>query len=930
MRSNLLEVLVSNAPYLFQTQQCHAFALLNGLLPRTVSLSASLIRRYAALRACPAMFRRLFEETLPFSTDAFLWNTLIKAQSVAQVKDDFRTYNRMVRSGVRHDNYTFRYVLEECVDNGSVTKGLEVHGALLKCGFDWDVVVGNTLLLFYGDCVSIRDADKVFDEMLERDVVSWNTLIRVLSKRGLYRKAFDVFLKMNLISELMPNIPTILTLLPACVELEDVRMITQIHCFTLKVGLDSQVTVGNTLTNVYGKCGKFKFSKRVFDEMVDKNVVSWNAIITGLTCSGHSDNALGMFILMIESHVKPNSETISSIMPVLVESGHFRIGTEVHGFSVRNGIESDIFVSNSLIDMYGKSGHSTEALNVFNHMLEKNVVSWNAMIANLAQNRLQFDAIKLFRQMQFAEEIGNSVTFTNVLPACGRLGFLDAGKQIHARTIRLGCYFDLFVSNALTDMYAKCGCLHLAQIVFENSVRDGVSYNIRITEHSKTSECLKSLDLFKEMSQVGLQHDVVSYRGAISACANLSALKLGKEIHGLVLRHHMNTHLFICNALLDFYTKCGKIDVAEKVFRRMSNRDTTSWNTMIQGRGMLGESDVVFDLFSAMKENEVQYDSVSYIAVLSACSHVGLISEGMKYFNEMLAQDIKPTQIHYGCIVDLLGRAGLLDQAVKFIEQLQDEADANVWSSLLRACSDHGNLELARWAADHLLKLKPQHSGYYIMVSNIYAEAGKWDDAESVRKLMKVKGATKTPGSSWVHINDQGEARAFYADNLQNGHENGCDVISKPIQTSKLNLHCHPGQNRFEVRICDRATGNWVIPTVLGTKPRPGKGYSAVALNEDRIAVIKKGASSDDCIWFLENLITNHITCSEIRKYRKSTELLNRKLPFQTVVCEIAQDSKTDLHFQSHAVLALPEAPEPYRWVCSRTPICVPRCIIDV
>ncbi|CAN1830326.1 Pentatricopeptide repeat-containing protein At1g18485 [Linum perenne] len=672
----------------------------------------------------------------------------------------------MVRSGVRPDDYTFPFVLKACVDSGSFEKGLEVHGALLKCGFDWDVFVGNTLLLFYGDCVSIRDAEKVFDEMLERDVVSWNTVIGVFSVRGFYKEAFDLFLKMNLTSGLTPNIATVVTVLPVCAGLENVRMAMQIHCFTLKVGLDSQVTVGNALIDVYGKCGKSKFSRRVFDEMVDKNEVSWNAIITGLTYSGNSNYALEMFISMIESHMKPNSVTISSIMPVLVELGHFHIGTEVHGFSLRNGIESDIFVSNSLIDMYAKSGHSTEASNVFNHMHEKNVVSWNAMIANLAQNRMQLAAIELLRQMQFAGEIGNSVTFTNVLPACGRLRLLDAGKEIHARAIRLGCYFDLFVSNALTDMYAKCGCLHLAQTVFETSLRDDVSYNILVIGYSQTSECSKSLDLFKQMGHVGLKHDVVSYVGAISACANLPALKLGKEIHGLVLRNHMNTHLFICNALLDFYTKCGKIDVAEKVFCRISNRDAASWNTMILGRGMLGELDMAFDLFSAMKEDGVPYDSVSYIAVLSACSHGGLVSKGKKYFDEMLAQDIKPTQMHYACMVDLLGRAGLLDEAVKFIEQLQDEPDANVWGSLLGACRLHGNVELACWAADHLFKLKPQHSGYYTMLSNIYAEAGKWDEADLVRKLMKVKGATKNPGCSWVHINDQ--VHAFIAgDRLQ-------------------------------------------------------------------------------------------------------------------------------------------------------------------
>ncbi|CAL1403556.1 unnamed protein product [Linum trigynum] len=766
-RCDILGTLVSNASSLSQTQQCHAFALLNGFLPRHFSLTTSLILRYAALRPCPATtFRRLFEEALPFSFSAFLWNTLIRAQSVARVRDDFEVYNRMVRSGVRPDDYTFPFVLKACADSGSVEKGLEVHGAVFKCGFDWDVFVGNTLLLFYGDCVDVRDAGKVFDEMLERDVVSWNTAIGVFSVGGFYEEAFDLFLKMNLISGLMPNVATLVTVLPVCAGLGDEVTTMQIHCYTVKVGLDSQVTVGNSLVDGYGKCGELEASRRVFDEMVEKNEVSWNAVIASLTYSGHSTNALNTFKSMIDNHMKPNSVTISSIMPVLVELRNLDFGREIHGFSVRHGIDSDIFVSNSLIDMYAKSGQSTKASNVFHQMREKNVVSWNALIANLAQNRQQLAAIQLVRQMHFAGEIGNSVTFTNVLPACGRLRLLDAGREIHARTIRMGCYFDIFVSNALTDIYAKCGCLHLAQTVFNTSLRDDVSHNILIIGYSQTSECSKSLDLFKEMAHAGLKHDVISYVGAISACANLPALDIGKQIHGFVVRQYMNPHLFICNALLDFYTKCGKIDIADKVFSGISNKDAASWNTMILGRGMLGELDIAFDLFRAMKEDGVQYDSVSYLAVLSACSHGGLVAEGKAYFDEMVSQNIKPTQMHYACMVDLLGRAALIDEAAKFVESMPEEPDANVWGSLLGACRLHGNMELACWAADHLFKLKPTHSGYYAMLSNIYAEAGKWDEANSVRKLMKLNKATKTPGFSWVHIDDQ--VHAFIAgDRLQ-------------------------------------------------------------------------------------------------------------------------------------------------------------------
>jgi pentatricopeptide repeat protein len=358
--------------------------------------------------------------------------------------------------------------------------------------------------------------------------------------------------------------------------------------------------------------------------------------------------------------------------------------------------------------------------------------------------------------MQAHGQTPNSVTFTNVLPACARLGSLRPGKEIHARTIRMGSANDIFVSNALTDMYAKCGYLNLARNVFNISLRDGVSYNILIVGYSQTSDCSESLCLFSEMRHIGKMHDIVSFVGVISACANLAAIKQGKEIHGLLVRKLIHAQLFIANSLLDFYIKCGRIDIASKVFDQIQKKDVASWNTMILGYGMLGELDTAINLFEAMREyGGVEYDSISYIAVLSACSHGGLVEKRNKYFEEMQTQNIKPTQMHYACMVDLLGRAGLMEEAVELIKGLPIVPDANVWGALLGACRIYGNVELGCWAAEHLFKLKPQHCGCYILLSNMYAEAGRWEEANRVRDLMKSRGVKKNPGYSWVQIRDQ-------------------------------------------------------------------------------------------------------------------------------------------------------------------------------
>lgn len=697
----------------------------------------------------------MFYQSLPFSRSAFLYNTLIRAQTILGVVGVLEVYNGMLRSGVVPDDHTFPFVIKLCTDFGEVRKGLEVHGLLMKLGFDYDVFVNNTLMLFYGSFGDLVSAGKIFDEMSERDLVSWNSMIRVFTDNRCYFEGIGVFREMVMWSEFKPNVVSVVSVLPICAVLEDGIMVSEIHCYVIKVGLDCQVAIGNAFVDAYGKCLNVESSRQVFDEMVERNEVSWNAMIGTFAHNGFNNHALESFRFMIDGGWNVNSTTVSSMLPVLVELGKFNKGREVHGFCLRTGLECDVFVANALIDMYAKSERSAEASAVFHKMDSRNVVSWNTMVANFAQNGLEFEAIGLVRKMQSSDETPTSVTLTNVLPACARIGCLRSGKEIHARSIRNGSVIDLFVSNAITDMYAKCGCLNLAQNVFDMSLRDEVSYNILIVGYSQTSHCSKSLVLFSEMVPTGMKHDTVSFVGVLSACATISAIKQGKEIHAFAVRRLSHEHLFVSNSFLDLYTKCGRIDLSQKVFDRIENRDVASWNTMILGYGMLGDLHTAIDMFEATREDGVEHDSISYIAVLSACSHGGLVDKGKKYFNDMLARNIEPSQMHYACMVDLLGRSGLMDEAINVITGLPFEPDFNVWAALLGACRLNGNVELGSWAAEHLFKMQPHHPGYYALLSNMYAEAGRWGEADSIREMMKLRGVKKNPGCSWIQIQDK-------------------------------------------------------------------------------------------------------------------------------------------------------------------------------
>ncbi|CAH9128586.1 unnamed protein product [Cuscuta epithymum] len=738
-----------------QLQQTHAQAVLRRVLPSSISVCAALILRYTLFASTPTTIHTLFSHTLPFALSPFLYNTLFRAHALLGLSahTPLSLYNHMLSTGLMPDDHTFPFVLKLCTDSFEVPKGLEAHGMLFKLSFDSDVYVNNTLLCFYGSTGDLVAALKVFDEMPRRDLVSWNTIIRVFSDNTCFYDALRVFREMLSLSEVKPNAVTVVSMLPVCAALEYGNMCGQIHCYIFKVGLDTQLSIGNALIDAYGKCREVEASIQTFDEMIERNNVSWNAIIVIFGCNGCYKQAIISFRLMINERMDLNSTTISSILPVLTELGYFCKGREVHGFCVRMHLDSDVFVANSLIDTYSKFGRSTEASNVFYNMDKKNAISFNAMIANFAQNSLQLDALALVREMQAAGKNPTSVTFTNLLPACGRLAFVRPGKEIHAKSLRSGCASDLFVSNALMDMYSKCGFLNLAQNIFDISQRDEVSYNILIIGYSLSNSWKISLSLFSEMGHLGMKHDMVSFIGALSACSNASEIKKGRDIHGFAMRRYFHSHQFVANSLLDLYTKCGRIDISRKIFDRMPARDAASWNTMILGYGMIGELQNAVYFFESMRDDGVEYDSVSYIAVLSACSHGGLIEKGRRYFDEMVASnDIKPTEKHYACMVDLLGRCGLVDEAVCLVQSLPFEADANVWGALLGACRLHGKLDLGCWAADQLLKLKPKNSGYYALLSNMYAEAGRWKEADIVRELMKVEGVKKMPGCSWIEM----------------------------------------------------------------------------------------------------------------------------------------------------------------------------------
>eukprot|EP01018_Ginkgo_biloba_P030316 Gb_23088 [translate_table: standard] len=751
---------VDNYAYLLQActdtkalakgKQVHTHMIATGV-EQNLFLKTKLVSMYTM---CGSMVdaRLVFDNLL--TPTLFFWNEMIRGYSRSGPFDEaLALYYQMRRAGIQPDNFTFTFVLKACAGLSSLERGKQIHDHIIVGGFESDVFVGNALVNMYAKCGSINDAYQVFDKMAKRDVVSWNAVILGCAQNEKPEAALEFFSQMQL-AGVKPSTFTIVSVLPACGQLEILQQGKEIHGYIIKNGIELEGFVGNALIAMYCKCGSVKDGQQLFDKMYRKDVVSWNAIIAGFAQNGYIREAVQVFRGMRMSGMKPDKVTIATILPACAHVAALQQGKEIHDYIIRNEFVLDAFVGSALIDMYAKCGSIEVARQVFDKVLERNAVTWTAMITGYVQNGYDHEALKLFEQMQLAGSTPTPVTVGSVLQACGHLADLHLAKDIHDYIIRSGFESNVFVGNALIDMYAKCRKIEYACRVFDNmSIRDVVSWNAMIAGYSQNGDTNNALKLFRQMHLKGVKSNIVTITIILPACACVAALKQGKEIHNYIIKNGFDSDVFVRSALIDMYAKCGNVEIARQEFDKLSERDVVSWNAMIAGYGMHGHGKDALKLFHHMQEAGMKPDHITFVAVLSACSHAGLVNEGCQYFQHM-SQDhcIPPMLEHYACMVDLLGRAGRLDEAHDLIKNMPLEPDARVWAALLGACRLHCNIELGEHVAEQLIRLEPKTSANYILLSNIYAAAGRWEDVAKVRMRMRDVGLKKMPGCSWIEV----------------------------------------------------------------------------------------------------------------------------------------------------------------------------------
>jgi pentatricopeptide repeat protein len=623
-------------------------------------------------------------------------------------------------------------------------------------GLEHNTFLGTKLVHKYSMRGSMENAHRVFQKINKNNVFLWNMMIRGHVSIGYCREALELYCQMQR-EGLQPDNFTFPFVLKACAGLSALQEGKAIHAHIVRTGFQWDVFVANSLITLYAQCGNVDVARHMFDKMPERDLVSWNAMIDGYARNEYGGQALMLFHQMQMAGVKPDPVTIVNVLTACIKAAGLCEGMWIHSCIIRSGFEVDVFVQNSLVTMYAKCGSIEIARQLFNNMSHKNEVSWNAIIAGYAQSGHDTEALNLFSEMQLAGMKLNSFTLVSALQACAHSGSLQQGKWIHEYVLGRGLDSDAFVLNSLLDMYAKCGHMEIAQQLFNKmNEKDVVSWSAMIAAYAETGHAAEALTLFHDMQLADVMPNSITMVNVLLACTHVAALQQGKWMHSYIVKTGFESNVIVGTALIDMYGKCGCVEIARSFFDKMTERNVVSWSVMIAGYGMHGHGEDALSIFQQMQEAGMKPNHITFVSILYACSHAGLVNKGWEYFHCMIQDySITPTEEHCACMVDLLGRAGHLDEAQDFIQKMPFQPGVGVWGALLSACRIHCNIELGEQVAKRLFDLEPENAGCYVLLSNIYAAAGRWDEVAKLRTTMKEKGLKKTPGCSLIELNNR-------------------------------------------------------------------------------------------------------------------------------------------------------------------------------
>ncbi|CAN1328661.1 Pentatricopeptide repeat-containing protein At2g27610 [Linum perenne] len=602
---------------------------------------------------------------------------------------------------------------------------------------DKDEFTWNTMVAAYANAGRFTEARKVFHDCPIKSSITWSGLIAGYCRHGCGTEAFELFSGMHVEGQ-RPTQYSMGSVLRLCSVTSSLQRGEQIHGYALKTGNDVDVFVATGLVDMYAKCMCISEAESLFQMVADaKSHATWTAMLTGYSRNGECFQAMEFFRLMRAEGVEINQFTFPSVLTACaaVLAGNF--GVQVHGCIVKSGFGANIFVQSALVDMYAKCRDLDSAMKTIESMEIDDPISWNSMIAGCVNQGCEGEALNMFRTMHAKNIKIDEYTFPSALNSLASTKDVQNGKCVHCLILKSGFGGYQVVNNALVDMYAKQGKMDLAVAIFNNMEdRDVVSWTSLVVGYSHNRSFEDSINLFCEMKVTGIHLDQLIVANILS-CFD--------------------------NSLVTMYAKCGAILDANRVFDAMQTRNVISWTALIVGYAQNGKGMNSLLLYEQMLSAGIDPDYITFIGLLFACSHTGNLEKGRSYFNSMdSVYGIKPGPEHYACMIDLFGRSGKLTEAKQILDQMTVQPDATVWKSLLATCRIHKELELGQRAANNLFELEPNNSMPYVMLSNMYASTGRWEDAAGIRKLMKSRGISKEPGSSWTHTN--GKVHTFVSE----------------------------------------------------------------------------------------------------------------------------------------------------------------------
>eukprot|EP00250_Pteridium_aquilinum_P020307 c24780_g1_i2 orf=535-2337(+) len=520
------------------------------------------------------------------------------------------------------------------------------------------------------------------------------------------------------------------------------------------IGLECVEDLGNSLVATLLECKSTALAHQVFRRLNTRTEFSWTYLIREQIECGRLEHAISLFKQMKEDCIAASKFTFVALLKACGRLKCVKKGQAIYLEIVKVGLEPDYYIGNTILDLYAKSGSFAEAWDVFQRLSVRDAVSWTSLISGYLDKGLCKDALVCFEQMRKEDIPLDAFTYACTLKACGTIGARDKGQEIHTCLVTEEFEGDSFVGNALVAMYAKCGLLEEAQDVFDYlSVQDVVSWTALIAGSADHGDNEVAVILYYQMHEQGLLPNDMTFASILKACTSTSDEETGKRLHVQIqaVSHLESLDLITATALIDMYARCGSMADAQEVFDAMPKKDLVGWNALMTGYTRQGESKLVFQLFDRMKEEGVQPDQITYLSVLTACSHAGLVDKGRFYFDALGEEcGIAATIKHYNCMVDLLGRAGELKEALTMLQNMPSPPDLVAWGTLLAACRRWGNVEIGRQAFEATLRLDEKHDAAFNSMFYIYADANMWEEAKKIEAMREAIRAGMEHTKSWI------------------------------------------------------------------------------------------------------------------------------------------------------------------------------------